>query len=85
MDSLPYVCNDHHAPSTPHTPALALAIPYLVSSSTLAETPLAASTDLTHRIPPPRISTTTGSASLAEHVCASTAVYGKSRVVHCSS
>ena len=38
----------------------ALAIPSLLSSSTLAERPLAASTDHTHRLPPPRIITTAG-------------------------
>jgi hypothetical protein len=47
-----------HTPKT--TPHGALAIPSLVSSSTLAERPLAASTDHVHRLPPPRISTTTG-------------------------
>jgi hypothetical protein len=61
MDSLPYVCNNHHDPSTPQTPPpAALAIPSLVSSSTLAERPLAVSTGHTHRLPPPRIITTAG-------------------------
>jgi hypothetical protein len=47
-----------HTPN--NTPRAALAIPSLVSSSTLAERPLAVSTDHTHRIPPPRIITTAG-------------------------
>jgi hypothetical protein len=63
MESLPYVCNDHHVPSTPQTPPLTAPWPsHLLygSSSTLAERPLTASTDNVHRLPPPRISTTTG-------------------------
>ena len=80
MDSLPYVCNNHHDPSTPQTPPhAALASPSLVSSSTLAERPLAASTDNVHRLPPPRISTTTG--NCFTRTSTSTVVYGKSRVV----
>jgi hypothetical protein len=47
-----------HTPN--NTPRAALAIPSLVSSSTLAERPLAVSTDHTRRIPPPRIITTAG-------------------------
>jgi hypothetical protein len=52
-------CPIHTPYTTPHG---ALAIPSLVpfSASTLAERPLAVSTDHTHRIPPPRISTTAG-------------------------
>jgi hypothetical protein len=62
MDSLPYVYNDHHVPSTPQTTPLTApwAISCTLSSSTLAERPLAASTEHTHRLPPPRLSTTAG-------------------------
>jgi hypothetical protein len=65
MDSLPYIYNDNHVPSTlpNNTPHAALAIPYIVSSSTLAERPLAASTDHVHRLPPPRINTPAGNCS----------------------
>jgi hypothetical protein len=45
----------HHPSRRPGHP-----ISCTLSSSTLAERPLAASTDHTHRIPPPRISTTAG-------------------------
>jgi hypothetical protein len=50
-------CPIHTPNSTTHG---ALAIPSPVSSSTLVERPLAASTGHVHRLPPPRISTTTG-------------------------
>jgi hypothetical protein len=50
-------CPIHTLNTTPHG---ALAIPSLVSSSTLAERPLAVSTDQTHRPPPPRLNTTAG-------------------------
>jgi hypothetical protein len=55
MNSLPYVYNNHHVPSTPQTPPLTAPWPsHLVYGfSTLAERPLAASTDHMHRLPPP--------------------------------
>ena len=43
-----------------HHPSRRPGIPSLLSSSTPAERPLAASTDHMHRLPPPRISTTAG-------------------------
>jgi hypothetical protein len=63
MDSLPYVYNNHHVPSTPQTPPLTPPYPIsctVLASSTLAERPLAASTDHVHRLPLPRIITTAG-------------------------
>ena len=89
MDSLPYVYHDHHVPSTPQTPPLTAPWPSHLLYGFILQHPRR---ETTRRVRRPRASSTPTAhqhhhwqllpSHEHEHVCTSTVVYGKSRVVH---
>jgi hypothetical protein len=83
MNSLPYVYNNHHLPSTPPTPPLTAPWPsHLLYPSPRDHPPRPPTTCIVypHRASAPPLAVLPSHEH--KHVCTSTVVYGKSRVVH---